>query len=108
MSKKRRTTKLRTSEVAASVPISRRSRQRDGSDRQGRDDLIEHGPSLDAHLVIGGVLNRVIDQHIARALHAQRLALGLGRLSKFAGGDGNGGKTLDFKPYSVVQTARRA
>ncbi len=63
---------------------------------------------LGAHLIIGGILNRVIDQKVARISHAERLALNIGGLIKLARRNGDGGKTLDLKPYSVVQTARRA
>jgi hypothetical protein len=50
----------------------------------------------------------MIDQQVARALHAQRLALDLGGLGELTRGDGDGGEPLDLEPYSVVQTARRA
>jgi hypothetical protein len=50
----------------------------------------------------------MVDQQVARTLHAQRPALDLGGLGELAGGDGDGGKALDLEPYSVVQTARRA
>ena len=35
-------------------------------------------------------------------------SLGVGSVNKFFRSDGNRRNTLDFKPYSVVQTARRA
>ena len=64
--------------------------------------------SLGAHLVIGGILDRVIDQEIAGIIHTQSAALDIGGLIEFARGDRDGGETLDLEPYSVVQTARRA
>jgi len=79
-----------------------------GSGRDRRDDRFEDGTGLTAHFLIGGILDRVIHQKVARTLHAQRPALDFGGLSELAGGDGDGGKPLDFEPYSVVQTARRA
>ena len=79
-----------------------------GSGRDRRDDRFEDGTGLTAHFLVVSVLDRVIHQHVAGALHAQRLALDLGGLGELAGGDGDGGKPLDLEPYSVVQTARRA
>ena len=79
-----------------------------GSGGDRRDDRFEDGARLFTHFLVRRVLDRVIDQEIARLLHAQRLALDLGGLGELAGGDGDGGKPLDLEPYSVVQTARRA
>ena len=78
------------------------------SDRQRRDHGLHDRPRFRPHLIVGRVLDRVVDQDIAGALHAQRLALDLGGLGELAGGDRDGGQALDLEPHSVVQTARRA
>ena len=77
-------------------------------DGQRRDHGLDDGARLGAHFVIRCILDGVIHQDIARAVHAQRLALDLSGLGEFTGGDGDGGKALNFEPYGVVQTARRA
>lgn len=65
-------------------------------------------PSFAAHFIVGRILDRMLDQKIARIAHAERLALRICGLIEFAGRDRDRRKALDFEPYSVVQTARRA
>ena len=75
---------------------------------QSSHHCVHHPHRLGPHFIVGGVLDRVIDQQITGVVHAQCGALTLRGLSEFAGGDGNTWKPLDFEPYSVVHTARNA
>lgn len=61
-----------------------------------------------AHLVICRILDRMIHQDVSGILHAEGLALSIRGLVKLARRDRDCRNPLNFKPYSVVQTARRA
>jgi len=54
---------------------------------QSVNDRLEHGLGFAAHLVIGRILDRMVHEDIARAVHPQHSSLGFGSLCELAGGD---------------------
>ena len=70
------------------------------------DHLGDDGFGFGAHLGVGRVLNRVVDENAFGVLHAKRVGLRLGRVLELGRRYADRRCTLNFEPYRVVQTAR--
>ena len=70
------------------------------------DHLGDDGFGFGAHLGVGGVLNRVVDENAFGVLHAKRAGLRLRRVLELGRRYADRRRTLNLEPYRVVQTAR--
>ncbi len=75
---------------------------------QGLDNGFDCVVCFAAHFVVGGILDGMAHKDSLGTVHPQGFGLDGSSVSKFFRRDGNRWDPLDFEPYSVVQTARRA
>ena len=73
---------------------------------KGVKDLADDVFRLFMHLCIRRILNRMGDKHALRVGHSQRICLRRSGADKLRRSNRNRGRSLNFKPYRVMQTAR--
>jgi hypothetical protein len=73
---------------------------------KGVKDLADDVFRLFMHLCICCILNRMGDKYALRVGHSQRICLRRSGADKLRRSNRNRGRSLNFKPYRVMQTAR--